>query len=88
MSVELSEEQRNAIRSQPDVPLQVTDSSTNASYVLVPSELYERIKSLLEDQADDISDSYAAQTESALRAGWGDPEMDDYNEYDSHRNQP
>ena len=35
---------------------------------------------------DELSDTYAAaQMESAMRAGWDDPAMDDYNEYDKHR---
>jgi hypothetical protein len=30
-------------------------------------------------QVDDLSDTYEAQMESAMRAGWDDPLMDDYN---------
>ena len=33
----------------------------------------------------EISDTYAAQIESAMRAGWADPKMDEYNDYDIHR---
>jgi len=29
---------------------------------------------------DELGDTYAAQMESAMRAGWDDPAMDDYNE--------
>lgn len=34
---------------------------------------------------NDLSDTYTAQIESAMRAGWGDPRMDEYNDYDQHR---
>lgn len=30
----------------------------------------------------DIRDFYPAQVASAMRAGWADPEMDDYDNYD------
>jgi hypothetical protein len=32
-----------------------------------------------------LSDTYAAQIESAMHAGWNDPLMDEYNDYDSPR---
>jgi antitoxin (DNA-binding transcriptional repressor) of toxin-antitoxin stability system len=37
---------------------------------------------------DDLDDTIAAQVESALEAGWSDPLMDEYNDYDSHRGRP
>jgi antitoxin (DNA-binding transcriptional repressor) of toxin-antitoxin stability system len=36
---------------------------------------------------DDLGETYAAQMESALQAGWSDPLMDEYNDYDAHRGQ-
>ena len=35
--------------------------------------------------AEPVSEAYRAQADSAMRAGWKDPEMDDYNDYDAHR---
>ncbi len=34
------------------------------------------------DLSDELADSYPAQMESAMRAGWADPAMDEYNDYD------
>ena len=56
-----------------------------AAYVLVRADQYERVKELLEDENNDLRDTYPAQIESAMRAGWGDPEMDAYNDYDANR---
>jgi antitoxin (DNA-binding transcriptional repressor) of toxin-antitoxin stability system len=36
---------------------------------------------------DDLAETYTAQMESALQAGWSDPLMDEYNDYDAHRGQ-
>lgn len=32
-----------------------------------------------------LSDTYGAQLDSAMKAGWEDPAMDEYNDYDAHR---
>lgn len=32
-----------------------------------------------------LEDTYRAQIESAMKAGWDDPVMDEYNNYDSKR---
>lgn len=33
---------------------------------------------------DSLADTYWAQIDSAMRAGWDDPVMDEYNDYDAH----
>ena len=38
-------------------------------------------------QVDDLADTYTAQLDSALRAGWRDPMMAAYDEYDARRRQ-
>lgn len=84
MTPELNQELQQAIDAQPGTPARVIDPRTKKAYVLVAAEHYERIKGLLE-QDDDLSTTYPAQIESAMRAGWDDPPMDDYDRYDEHR---
>jgi hypothetical protein len=62
----------------------VVDPRTNKTYYLVAADQYERIQALLEP-IDTLSDTYPAQLESAMKAGWGDPAMDDYDRYDELR---
>jgi hypothetical protein len=81
MPVELTSEQHEAIQSE-GVPMQMVDPRSGSVYVLVKSVTFERVKSLL---SDDLSDTYRAQIESAMRAGWDDPLLDQYNDYDSHK---
>jgi hypothetical protein len=83
MSIELTETQQQALDKQAG-PLRVVDPRTNETYVLVRSEVYERIRSILENGSE-TEDAFQAQIESAAAAGWADPEMDVYNELDPRR---
>jgi hypothetical protein len=80
----LSPELQQAVDSDAGTPPRLVDPRTNKPYVVLAAEQYERIKSLLE-QDDSLSDTYSAQLESALRAGWGDPAMNDYDRYEELR---
>jgi hypothetical protein len=59
MTIELTEELRQAIAAQPNEPVCLIDRQTNESYVVVRSAVYERIKILLEEEED-----------QALRKAW------------------
>jgi len=65
-------------------PPRVIDPNTSKVYYLVAAEQYERIRALLEP-VDALTETYPAQLESALRAGWNDPVMNDYDRYDELR---
>lgn len=82
--VELNQEMQQAVDAGADAPPRFVDPRTNRAYVLLAAEQYDRIKALVE-QASDLSDSYAAQMQAAMRAGWGDALMDDYDRYDELR---
>jgi hypothetical protein len=85
MTVRLPEELRTVVTAMPGVTVELLDEETHRSYVLLPVEEFERLKGIAAYQ---LSDTYVAQVESAMRAGWNDPLMDEYNDYDSHRGQP
>ena len=88
MTVTLSPELQQALDAQPEAPVRVTDPRTNANYVLLTLEQYERIKPFFEAEERPLSALYPLMEESALRAGWDNPEMDVYNDYDAHRPKP
>jgi len=76
--IELTQEQRRGLEAcEPIV-------STNTTYVLVRTDVYERIKSLLGDE-EWTQDAYQAAMEVFARDGWDDPRMDVYNELDPRR---
>jgi hypothetical protein len=81
----LPDELRFAVATHPGEVLQLVDEQTKIAYVLVSAEEFQRLKMAAEDE---LADTYAAQIESAMEAGWNDPRMDEYNDYDTHRGQP
>ncbi len=85
MTLKLTDEMRDAIRLTAGEPLKLEDEQTRAQYVLLPLAVYQRVYSLFADNSFDVSDTYAAQSAAAGAAGWDDPEMDVYDDYDAHR---
>lgn len=81
MSLELSNDLRQAVDAE-GTPLKLVDPRTGSMYVLVDEAVFQQLRSLI---GDDLSDTYQAQIESAMRAGWDDPVMDEYNNFDLHR---
>ena len=84
-SVSLSAEQRQAVADHPGEPVELVDEVSRARYVLVPGEQFDRIKALLTTDEFELSETYAAQSQSLGEAGWDDPELDIYNDYDANR---
>jgi hypothetical protein len=85
MTLTLTDEQQKALAGQCASELRLIHPQTNEAYVLVRADQYERVKEMLENENDDLRDTYPAQIESAMRAGWSDPEMDKYDDYDANR---
>lgn len=79
MVVKLSDELRTALDQHPGEPLTLEDDRTHRNYVLIPAELFQRVRGILYDHDPfDITETYAAQSAVAGAAGWDDPEMDVY----------
>lgn len=86
MMIELTQDQSKAIEQAGSRTPCVTDPRTRTTYFLVPADLFERIQGLLNGTDEALADTYLGQTESALRAGWNDPDMEEYSDYDANRN--
>jgi hypothetical protein len=86
MIVKLTPELRDALSRETEGTVTLEDEQSRQQYVLVPAALYERLRSLLPD--DDVLTAAAAQSAVAGAAGWDDPEMDIYDNYERHRRQP
>jgi hypothetical protein len=52
MSIELTDEQRQALAARPQEPLRLLDPQTKMSYVLLPAAIYDQFKELLEEAED------------------------------------
>lgn len=82
MTFALSDEQRRAVLEAQGNLIEFVDESTKARYVLLTEEQFQRVQSLLATEDSVISDTYAAQSEALGRAGWDDPALDVYNDFE------
>jgi hypothetical protein len=84
MTLELTETQRKALKENGGSP-RLRDPDTDTTYVLVREDIYDRIKGLLDDDWP-ADERLRLLAESGKRAGWADPPMDDYDNYEENRN--
>ena len=85
--IELTLEQRQAVAQQGEKPLRAVDPDTHITYVLLPEEIYARVKVLLGEEGDPqfLQEMHPYVMEVFGREGWDDPAMDIYNDLDPRR---
>lgn len=84
MSVLLSSEQREAIARAAGGAVHVTDLETGDEYVLIRADAVSLEHPAYSDEPIDIRETYGAQARVAAAAGWNDPIMDEYDDYDAN----
>lgn len=67
MTIELSNQIREALAGAGDQPPTVLDTETNIEYVLVRADLFARMQTIVDG--------------ATKRAGWDDPTLDEYERY-------
>ena len=82
MVAALSEQQRNLLVAEPDEPVTVVDEQTQRVYYLISAERFERMRSLHSAEDFDPRDAYPLIAKTAAEAGWADPLMDAYDNYE------
>jgi hypothetical protein len=84
--IDLTPEQRQQLQQANGVEVRFRDPEANREYVVLPAELYDRLRSILSDDGDwTAEEQLRLLAESGKRAGWDDPEMDVYDDYDESR---
>ena len=79
--IQLPNELRQAVAERGGKPESLVDPATRETFVLVRSELYERLVQLVYDDGDQsVAEAYPLLDEMAAKAGWDDPAMDIYND--------
>ena len=79
--IELTNDQRRRLNCGKAVD--VTDSQTNETFVVLGKETYENVRRLLYDDSIATDDELRLQlARSAQDNGWNEPAMDDYDHYD------
>ncbi len=83
--IELTDQQRQALRQVNGGEIRLADPVTQEQYVLLRADVYDRLKALVSDDGDwTPEEQLRLLAESGKRAGWLDPEMDVYDNYDEH----
>ncbi len=82
--IELTAEQRALVAHQENPT--VVDPVSNAAFILVRKELFDRIKTLLYDDAEMTHDEMRLLlARSSQENGWDEPGMEEYDNYDEYR---
>ncbi len=84
MTIQLTEEQWANVQGD-ELPVRVSDPARSATFVLVRADVYERFKSLFEDDPVTEQERLFHIQQFGKRAGWEDPEMDIYDDLDPRR---
>ena len=71
MLPKLTAEMRDALLQQPGQPVTVEDDQTHLHYVLIPLNVYQRVRSIFADESFDVTDTYRAQKRRRRRSGLG-----------------
>jgi hypothetical protein len=86
MTTKLPDDLRQAIEKEGGSPVHLVDSATNLHYVLMRADQYENLSALIAEGEDfDPRELYPLMAKSAAAAGWDDPDLDAYNDYDAHK---
>ncbi len=83
--IELTAAQQQALVGNGTEPVRAVDPTTQAVYVLVRAEVYERIKNLIGDDQGWLDGAYDASMEVFAKDGWDDPRMDVYDAMDPRK---
>jgi hypothetical protein len=86
MEFELTEAQQQALSASREELVYFVDPQTGERFVLVKAEVYDRLKALLYDDGPPTDEEKRRQlAASGERAGWTDPAMDIYDNYEENR---
>jgi len=86
MTTKLSDDLRQAIEKEGGNPVHLVDAATDVHYVLMRAEQYKNLSAVFaEGEEFDVRELYPLMAKSAASAGWDDPDLDAYNDYDAHK---
>lgn len=82
MTLTLTAEQQQALLAEPNQPLQLVDEAQAKSWYVITAAQFELIKPLLTEREFDPREFYPHFAKTAAAAGWADPTMDVYDNYE------
>jgi hypothetical protein len=83
--IQLTEQQWADAQQASESPIRVSDPSQRSTFVLVRADIYDRFKSLFEEDPVTEQERQAQFQRFGHRAGWDDPAMNVYDDLDPRR---
>jgi hypothetical protein len=85
MTPAITDQMRQALDAMQGQPVRVVDEKTSLVYYVVSAAQFETIRALLAEGEFQPQEAYPLIAKTAAEAGWSDPSMDAYDNYDEHR---
>lgn len=85
MIAKLNAEQQQVLREHGEQPVELLDPETNRVYILIGRDQFERMRPIFENDSLTEKEKEHLLREGGRRAGWDDPEMDAYDQYDKFK---
>ena len=85
MTLTLTPEQQQALIAEPYQPLQLVDDKGTGKWYVISAEQYQAMLSVFSETEFRPEELAPLIAQAAADAGWADPMMDDYDNYDEHR---
>lgn len=85
MTIRLTEQQWADVVGESEVPVRISDPAEKSMFVLMQADVYERFRSLFEEDPVTEKERLFQLEQFGKRAGWDDPEMDVYDDLDPRR---
>jgi hypothetical protein len=79
--IELTDSQQHALDNKADEPLEVIDPRTSQKYVLVRREMYDRLRTLVQDAGLDLRQVAILVANAMREEDEGDPLLESYQKY-------
>jgi hypothetical protein len=81
----LPAELQDLLEHSGDTPVRFVDPRTQRVYVLIADEQFDRLRSLIDFEPLTVEQQRRILHDAGQRAGWNDPEMDAYDNYDEQK---
>lgn len=85
MTPQVTNEIRQALQLHNGGPVRIVDEQTQRDYFVISAEQFQAVSALFTAEEFEPRELYPLIAKAAALAGWDDPAMDDYDNYDEHR---
>ena len=85
MTPVITDHMRQELHAERGQPVKIVDEQTSQVYYVISAEQFEAVRALFVAEEFDPRELYPLISKTAGDAGWNDPEMDVYDNYDEHR---